>query len=266
MQKQRRETNDLKAGKTDARGAWFTSLRPNPQAALRLFCFPYAGGGAVVFRDWAKSLPSNVEVSAAQLPGRGPRLMETPFTNMPALADALSEAIVSQLDKPFVFFGHSMGATASFEVARRLRKMRKAEPLHLFVSGADAPQVVDAGPMVHALPDKEFIKKLRELNGTPPEILENEDLMELMLPTLRADFAIAETYAYTRDKPLNCPITAFGGLHDKEVSRKSMEGWSEQTNAAFSLRMFPGDHFFLHNAQPLLQILSRELHRLSLTL
>lgn len=238
------------------------SLRPNPQATLRLFCFPYAGGGASIFRDWPNHLPETIEVYSVQLPGRGSRLMEAPFTRMPDLVDTVAQAILPHLDKPFAFFGHSMGAMISFELSRLLRKRQRLEPQHLFVSAAGAPQTFDAGHMIHNLPDSKFLKRLRELNGTPREILESSELMQLMLPTLRADFAVSETYLYTHEPPLDCAITAFGGLQDYEVSRKRLEAWRSQTNAAFSLQMFAGDHFFLHHAQRLLQALSKELRRL----
>lgn len=185
--------------------------------------------------------------------------MEKPFTRMPELVAAISQAMLSHLDKPFAFFGHSLGAIVSFEVSRLLRREHQREPQHLFVSGSGAPQTSRVGQALHDLPDSRFLKGLRELDGTPREILESNELMQLLLPTLRADFAISETYVYRPEPPLDCPITAFGGLQDQEVSRKRLEAWRNQTNAAFSLQMFAGDHFFLHDAEPLLQALTGEL-------
>lgn len=251
----------MSTGKTTQCDAWFVSHRPNPQATLRLFCFPYAGGNTSIFHGWPNLLPPTVEVYSAQLPGRGRRLMEEPLTRMPALVEAISQAILAHLDKPFAFFGHSLGAIVGFEVCRLLRKRQQREPQHLFVSGSGAPQTTDTGRALHDLPDSKFLKGLREFNGTSREILENGELMELLLPTLRADFAVSETYVYTPEPPLDCPITAFGGLQDYEVSRKRLEAWRTQTNAGFSLRMFAGDHFFLHKAEPLLKVLTGELER-----
>src|SRR5215213_1931004 len=114
---------------------WFMSQRPNPRARLRLFCFPYAGGGAAIYRLWPQNLPSEVEVCGAHLPGRGTRLREQPFTGLDALVDAAAEAIAPSLDKPFALFGHSMGAMISFELARRLCDQGRPQPTHLFVSG-----------------------------------------------------------------------------------------------------------------------------------
>ena len=189
--------------------------------------------------------------------------MERPLTRMPDLVEAISQAILPYLDKPFAFFGHSLGAIVSFEVSRLLRRVHQREPQHLFVSGSGAPQTSDTGQALHDLPDRKFLKGLREFNGTSREILENSELMQLLLPTLRADFAISETYVYASEPPLDCPVTAFGGLQDYGVSRKRLEAWRSQTNGAFSLRMFAGDHFFLHNARPLLQALAAELERTS---
>jgi medium-chain acyl-[acyl-carrier-protein] hydrolase len=168
------------------------------------------------------------------------------------------------LDKPFIFFGHSMGGLISFELARLLRRDYSLSPVHLFVSGRRAPQIPTPDPRIHTLPEPAFLEELRRLNGTPEAVLENSELMQLLIPTLRADFAVLETYVYAPGPTLDCPITTFGGLHDREVSCDELEAWREQTNAAFSLQMFPGDHFFLHSAQSLLlQSLSRALHRIS---
>jgi medium-chain acyl-[acyl-carrier-protein] hydrolase len=132
----------------------------------------------------------------------------------------------------------------------------------LFVSGRRAPQLPDPDPPIHTLPEPEFLDQLRRYNGTPEAVLENAELMQLLLPTLRADFAVLETYVYAPEPPLECPITTFGGLSDREASRDELEAWRDQTSAAFSVEMFPGDHFFVHSAQPLLlQALSKTLHR-----
>jgi len=157
-----------------------------------------------------------------------------------------------------------MGALVSFELARLLRKQYGLEPLHLFVSGQQAPQIPNLDPPIHVLSEPVFKEELHRLNGTSKAVLENAELMQLLLPILRADFAVLETYVYTTESPFNFPITAFGGLHDREVSYNELQAWQEQTNAAFLLQMFPGNHFFLHSAQSLLlQFLSQELRRMT---
>ncbi|MBE9190298.1 thioesterase [Gloeocapsopsis crepidinum LEGE 06123] len=224
---------------------------PNLQASLRLFCFPYAGGGALNFRTWSNSLPPTLEVCPVELPGRGRRFTETPFNRLEPLVKAIARALVPYLDKPFAFFGHSMGGLVSFELTRLLYKQHGISPVHLFISGRRAPQYVCDAP-IHALPEQEFLAELRHLNGTPEAVLQNVELMKLLIPTLRADFAILETYAYTSEPPLECPIAVFGGLQDKEVTREQLAAWQQQTSASFSLQMLPGDHFFIHSAQALL--------------
>lgn len=244
---------------------WLASFKPNPRARARLFCFPYAGGGAHIYRAWPDSLPATIEVCPVQLHGHGARLMEAPFTQMSPLVQATAEALLPYLDRPFAFFGHSMGALVGFELARQLRGQCDPQPVHLFVSGCFAPNLPDPYPLRH-LPEPEFLEELRRLNGMPQEALENTELMRLLLPTLKADCTVTETYTYTDRPPLNCPISAFGGLQDHLLSRDDLDGWRQQTTASFSLRMFPGDHFFLQTAQPLLlQILSRELQGLVTT-
>ena len=157
---------------------WLSYPKPNPQASIRLFCFPYAGGSAVVFRSWPEALPSNVEVVAVQPPGRGARIMEAPFTSLTPLVEAVAEAMRPQLDKPFAFFGHSLGALISFELTRRLRSLGAPQPARLFVSGTGAPQLGQANRPIHALPDSELMEALRNLNGTPAEVLDNAELMQ----------------------------------------------------------------------------------------
>ncbi|NMG08631.1 thioesterase II family protein [Brasilonema sp. UFV-L1] len=249
---------------THTHNSCVTCPYPNSQASVRLFCFPYAGGSSLVFRPWFNNLPKTVEVCPIELPGRGSQMRLTPFSQLEPLVEFLASALLPHLDKPFAFFGHSMGALVSFELARLLCREYDTSPIHLFVSGRRAPQIPDPKPPVHALNEPEFIEELYRLNGTPKAVLENAELMQLLIPILRADFAVLETYVYAPEPTLNCPITAFGGLEDSEVSYDELQAWREQTNAAFSEQMFPGDHFFLHSAQSLLlQSLSRELERMT---
>jgi medium-chain acyl-[acyl-carrier-protein] hydrolase len=245
---------------------WLAQSKPNTQATLRLFCFPYAGGGATIFRNWQATLPAQIEVCPIQLPGRGKRLKEPPFTQVQFLVEALSHALLPYLDKPFAFFGHSMGALVSFELARTLRRKYGLGPKRLFLSGRRAPAIPNLEPPTYNLPEPEFIEALHKLKGTPIGVLEEPELMQLMLPLLRADFTLCETYTYTPETPLNCPISVFGGLQDSEVSRTHLEGWRAETTAAITLRMLPGDHFFLNTEEPLLlRILAQELCQLMQT-
>jgi medium-chain acyl-[acyl-carrier-protein] hydrolase len=240
--------------------SWIAFRKPNPQARLRLFCFPHAGTGASIFRTWSDGLPTDVEVCPVQFPGRGTRLAETPFTRLAPLVQAIAQALVPLLDKPFAFFGHSLGALVGFELARQLRRQSGVQPVRLFISADRAPQIPHRDRPLHALTEGELLHELRRLNGIPGKVLEEAELMQIMLPILRADFAVYETYVYSAELPLNCPISTFGGLQDRRVSRGDIEAWRDQTSSSFSLRMFDGDHFFLNTTQPLLlQALSQKL-------
>jgi medium-chain acyl-[acyl-carrier-protein] hydrolase len=240
--------------------AWIAHVRPNPQARLRLFCLPYSGGNASIFAGWADILPAAIEVCPIQLPGHGSRIAEPPLAQIGPLVEAIAGALLPFLDRPFAFFGHSMGALLSFELARLLRRRHGLSPVGLYVSAHRAPQLPDRGPELHALPEPAFWDELRRLNGTPPEVLAHAELRQLIEPILRADFSVCEVYTYTDDEPLACPITAFGGLQDHDVTRDELAAWREQTRGAFALRMLPGDHFFINTARMLLlQALAREL-------
>ncbi len=234
----------------------------NPDARLRLFCFPYAGGGSVTFRTWSNHLPQQVDVCPVELPGRGTRLGEPLFTQLPPLVEAMGKELLPHLDKPFALFGHSMGALISFELACHLRKEYDLNPVHLFVSAHRAPQVPDPGPPIYSLPERDFLERLYKLNGIPSEVLEEPELMQLMLPILRADMEVSDRYTYSSRPPLNCPISVFGGVQDHSVSRHQLQAWCSQTHASFTERMLPGGHFFLHMSQPLLLgVLAHQLHQ-----
>jgi medium-chain acyl-[acyl-carrier-protein] hydrolase len=240
--------------------AWITCPKARPQARVRLFCFPYSGAGASIFYAWPDGLPPSIEVCPVQLPGRESRLGERPFTRLRPLVRALSEALPEAIDRPFAFFGHSLGALVGFELARYLRRHQDLSPVHLFVSGHTAPQIPDCEPPIHDLPEAGFVERLRQLNGMSQEVLSNDELMSLLTPILRADFAVCETYTFEDDGPLDCPISAFGGLQDEHVSRADLEAWGEHTSAPFSLHMFPGDHFYLNTGRELLlRTLARDL-------
>jgi medium-chain acyl-[acyl-carrier-protein] hydrolase len=247
---------------TKTSSAWFQSDQGGKHVDLRMFCFPYAGGAAVVYRNWRKSLPSNVQVIPVELPGRGARLKEIPFISLPELIDDLSEVILTLLDTPFVFFGHSMGAVIAFELAQCLRRKYDREPQAVFVSGRRAPQVPDSDPISYNLPKEEFIEELCRLEGTPKEVLEHVELMEMMIPLLRADFQLIQTYNYVADLPLRCPIIVYGGLQDHDVRRETLLPWKDLTSSRFALHMLPGDHFFIRSSQALLlEMLTRELYK-----
>jgi medium-chain acyl-[acyl-carrier-protein] hydrolase len=231
---------------------WLPALTPNSCVKLRLFCFPYAGGADYIFSGWRKMLPETIEVCPVRLPGRAQRMQEEPFTNLPALVRAASSSLSSHLDKPFALFGHSMGALVCFELARQLRRDYGVRPAHLFVSACRSPQTATDDSPGHDLSMDDLMAMLRSPDGLPDGAAEDDELIDMLLPCLRADIAICRTYVYSPEPPLDCPITAFGGLQDNKISRDSLEGWREHTARSFHLRVLPGDHYFLHTSQLLL--------------
>ena len=242
---------------------WFVRHRPRGLARARFFCFPYAGGGAQVYRAWPASLGDDIEVCVAQLPGREKRFGEPALSNVDALAEPLGDAMSQLGDLPYVMFGHSLGALVAFEVARKLRRAGHPMPGALFASGHRAPQLPDPNPQVHALPEDEFVDELRELDGTPEAVFESPELLALVLPMLRADFAAAETYQYTPGEPLSCALTVLGGREDSLVEVDCLEPWREQADGAFDLQLFDGGHFFLHShTSAVLGLITHALNRL----
>jgi surfactin synthase thioesterase subunit/glycosyltransferase involved in cell wall biosynthesis len=249
--------------RTPAANPWFPAADAAAERALRLFCFPHAGGGASAFHSWSRALPGTVAVCPVRLPGRESRISEPPFSSMRELVEALTEAIAPLLDERFALYGHSMGAVVAFELIRSLRACRRPLPAALFVSGARAPQF----RLRHVPPpepsEADFLADLRRLEGVPAEVLDHPELLRLLLPTLRADAALYRNYVFVEEAPLTCPIRAYGGLGDPNIKREHLEGWARQTSSSFELRLFPGGHFFVNTERDaFLRALGADLERL----
>jgi surfactin synthase thioesterase subunit len=225
-------------------------------------CFPYAGGSALAYRQWNENIAGEVEVCPVQLPGRENRMAEEPIRSLPKLISLLADELEPFLNSPvpYCFFGHSMGALICYELAKEIKKRSWKLPSRLFLSGKTSPQSCTKEIPTYNLPDEEFIEELREMNGTPEEVLNNREVMDLFLPILRADFEMVDTYEYEKDNPLSCPITVFGGLDDHLTPSFELESWKEHTTDGFNMHLFPGDHFYIYDHQKdLLGIINDEL-------
>ncbi len=216
-----------------------------PNAKFRLICFPYAGGSAAAYSSWISSLHPEVEVVLIQLPGRGVRIADTLYTRMDEVVKDIYTALVDILSKPFIFFGHSMGARIAYEVALMLYRHENVLPVHFIASGSSAPFVKSKKNPTYHLPDAEFLDRLRELNGTPEEVLNNHELMQLMLPVLRADFKIVETYLNPSKMKIPTQVSIFAGKKD-DIETVDIEAWEEVFKLRFGSYWFDGGHFFIH--------------------
>lgn len=244
---------------SDPATRWIFRPRANPRAALRLVCFPYAGGGGSVFRTWPDALPPEIEVLAIALPGREARAREPLFNRLTPLVSSLADAIGPELRTPFAIYGHSLGAMVGFAFARELRRRSLGQPIHLFASARRAPQL-PGRTQLHQLPEPELLAVLRRMGGIPDAVLDCPELIAYFLPIMQADIAVSETEMIGLDAPLSCPITAMGGLNDHWVTAAELAAWRAQTTGSFEHEMFPGGHFFLHNEHArLLSSLSRRL-------
>ena len=211
----------------------------------RLFCFPHAGGGTAAFSLWRDS---ELPVCPVRLPGRESRLAEAPFERMGPLVDAVVEALQCYLSRPFVFFGHSMGAAVAFEAARALRKRGHPGPAALVVAAARAPGFRRDYTPPPSPSDEQLLDELRRLEGTPEGLFQDPAALRALLPALRADSSLYRTYTYAAGEPLVCPVLAYGGMADQRISREHLEPWCAETAGLFAVRLFPGGHFFLRTS------------------
>jgi medium-chain acyl-[acyl-carrier-protein] hydrolase len=212
---------------------------------MRLLCVPHAGAGPSVFRAWHSAMPG-LEIVPVTLPGRESRFSEPPARDLTALVDDIIEQCASWHRTPFALFGHSMGALVGFELARALRRRRLPAPERLFVSAFRAPHLPQRRPPLHALPDVALKAALLRLQGTPREVLDQPELMQTVLPTLRRDLELVERYRYRAEPPLTCPVTCLAGVLDERVTGAELDAWRRHTKGAFGLRLFPGAHFYLY--------------------
>ncbi|MFI8952675.1 thioesterase II family protein [Streptomyces sp. NPDC053750] len=228
---------------TDA-DEWIIRFSPEPRAPVRLVCFPHAGGSASFFFPLAGALAPDAEVLAVQYPGRQNRRHEPCVDDVHALADAVAQALGARSDgRPFALFGHSMGSLVAFETARRLQT-RGAAPSVLFASGRPAPSCLRADT-VHLRDDQGILDEIRAVGGTDARILDDPELLSFALPALRADYRAVETYRAVEGAAVACPVTVLTGDHDPRVSVAEAEGWAVHTTGGFSMRVFPGGHFYL---------------------
>jgi medium-chain acyl-[acyl-carrier-protein] hydrolase len=226
---------------------WFQSLSSVHEHSLRLFCFPYAGGNTSGFRIWQRDFSPDIDLCLVHLPGRGKRMGEQLFTRLILLVQTLADLITREPQPPYALFGHSMGALISFELARELRRRGFDAPRRLFLSGRGAPNVPSRKAPIFNLPEESFIAEIKKFNGTPKELFDHPEIMELLLPALRADLEMLDTYEYGTEERLSCPISVYGALQDTDAPVESLRAWEEHTSASCNLRIFPGDHFFIHS-------------------
>lgn len=232
--------------RSDAR-LWFDRRFRSATASHSLYCFPFAGGSSTYYADWENGFTGPVELVPVQLPGRGARMTEQPATDIHKLADELADAIAGEPTE-VLLFGHSMGAILAFEVSRRLSAVHRPVR-HLFVTGRPAPTIPRPVSPVSDLPRPEFVQMLREYGAADEAIFEHEELLDLLMPMIRADFAMIESYRRRPGPLLSCPISAWCGDGDPEVPPAAMRPWGDQTSGRFRLSVLPGGHFFLTENQ-----------------
>ncbi|MGK4585529.1 thioesterase II family protein [Kitasatospora sp. HPMI-4] len=240
--------------------AWVRVLTTPPAARLRLLCLHPAGGGPSFFRDWPARLPGDIEVLSVQLPGRESRFGEPLLSDYPRAVEELYTGLLPYLDRPYAMFGHSMGGLLAYGLAMAAQRDGVRTPERLLLSGCSGPGAKPAKPGRTGWSDEELVADLREMGGTPEGVLTDPELLALILPTLRADYAICDSFGRPDGPLLDCPVSVFGGEDDVH-SVDALRLWSTTTRAATSVRTFPGGHFYLseQSADSLLAAVTADL-------
>ncbi|HEY1067418.1 MAG TPA: alpha/beta fold hydrolase, partial [Pirellulales bacterium] len=228
---------------------WLVRPSPRPAARLRLYCLPYAGGGASIYFRWRQLLPDQIEVVPVQLPGREQRYREPFAESIAAITAELEQAILSEADRPFAIFGHSLGASLGLDLVRSLERRGGPRPGVFFASGRRPPHLPENEAPLHELPDDDFLRLLQErYNSLPAALLNNAEMRRIYTTTLRADFRLLETHDYRHGQVLATPVVALGGADDAPHVAEIAQ-WREYTAADFVSHILPGGHFFLQSAQ-----------------
>jgi len=252
---------DVTTGRTTSPTAspWLPFGAP-PTTAPRLFCFPNAGAGAARFAGWRRLAAQGVAVCPVQPPGRAERFREPAYDRLEPLVDDLLAALDGQFTGMYALFGHSVGALVAYELARRLCEFEARPPAHLYISARPAPQLPDTRRPLRDLPAAELFGEIRRIGGTPDEVLRDPELTAYLLPLLRADFAVNETYRYQRELPLDIPLTVFGGERDPRADEAELLAWRSRTTNRFDIRVYPGGHFYLDDRpEELVDVMTRPL-------
>lgn len=246
-------------GEDQREDRWIRRFHPIPGNGPRLFCFPHAGGSASYYFPVSRALTPDIEVLAVQYPGRQDRHREPAVGDLTTLAESIYTATRPWTDRPFAFFGHSMGAVLAFEVARRLQERDGIRPVHLFASGRRAPSCYREGS-VHRLADNDLLAELVRNGGTDRRFLDDAEIRATILPLIRVDYRAVEGYRFEPGPLLDCPLTALVGDRDQQTTRDEAEAWSAHHTGDFQLRMFPGGHFYLDNHRdPVIDLISTTL-------
>ena len=226
---------------------WLPARRPGAPGRPRLFCFPPAGAGSAAFHAWTAALPA-LDVCALEYPGRWTRLTEQPFTDVPLLVKTIADDINDLLQGRYAFFGHSYGAVVAFELAREVRRRGLAMTEHLFVGAARAPQLPPRPNPIRSLPDGQLIAELGRRYGALPKMILDPEVLNMVVPIIRADITAFETYTFRDEPPLPCPITALCGRDDPAVDDRALDAWRHQTAGRFCSHVLAGDHFFMNRS------------------
>ncbi|EFE65520.1 thioesterase [Streptomyces viridosporus ATCC 14672] len=248
----------MTTARTRSQSSWLRACNRVTRPRSRLVCAPHAGGTAHAYRSWPAALPDDVEVLAVQYPGRQDRLAEPPAGTMDDLVRPIADALAPFVGEPLALFGHSMGASVAYEVTLELERRHGRVVDLLTVSGSCAPHRREEEDR-HELDDAELVEELRRLDDSFDDLLAVPELLDLVLPSIRADFRLVSLYRRTPAVPVRAPLLVFGGTGDPDVSPEELREWHACAGGDFDTRTFPGDHFYLTDERPVLEALAPRL-------
>jgi medium-chain acyl-[acyl-carrier-protein] hydrolase len=228
---------------------------------IKLFCLPYAGGSAMVYNRWKLSINGMIQIRPVELTGRGKRFTEPYYDNLMQAVDDIYRLVKPELNGLYAFYGHSMGSLLVYELVRKINSLPHPQPVHLFLSGGSPPHIRKSDKVYHKMPEEQFKEEIFKMGGTPREVFENKELLEIFIPLLRADYKILETYEFQPEHPVfDCGITLFNGKEDEEVTSDEIRQWQRYTKVQCPLHEYESGHFFIHDQmEDIVQIINDTL-------
>lgn len=253
----------IRATTTKQKNKWFFTLKEKPESQIRVIALPFAGGGPSAFHSWHPIFSDNIELIVINYPGRETRFTEKPVNDPEEMVSEIVNSLSDYSDKPFVLFGHSMGAMLAYFVTCELQRKQLMMPEILFVSGMRAPHIASRSEPVKQMNDEDLVNSLNKYGGMPAELFKNKELLQIFLPIIRADLEMLGRVPVEKSDNVNVPIFAYGGELDQTFTKDDLQQWDQYSDVEFKLHLMPGGHFYINqHRNELLRAIEDDISRI----